>query len=172
MQGVTLVEAALVVSIISLIILSALLALNTVTEQRRMTLTATDVVSIRSAISKWAAGGLLKYTSVTVTTGGGGTENQENARTFQKFEQIAGFLPDPLQNLADNDQDLTLSGANPWSGDYRIRPLTNSEPRQWTLEIHDVPEILAEALANQLRNSGSENASVTGNTTVVVTYNE
>ncbi len=146
-RGITLVEAALVVSIVSLIILAALLALNTVTEQRRVTQATNDIANIRSAVSKWAAGGLLWYDTVV------GTLTTTSTQSLKSFEQIAYFLPDPLRQKATNNP--TLPDANPWQGHYVYLPATSTNPRKWNLTITDVPETLTDALEKQLVANGA-----------------
>ena len=163
-RGITLVEAALVVSIVSLIILAALLALNTVTEQRRVTQATNDVANIRSAVSKWAAGGLLYYqpnVTGTLTTG--------NDQTLENFDQIAYFLPDPLRAKAQSNS--TLANANPWQGDYVYQSANTTSPRRWKLSISDVPDTLQDALKKQLEANGAEAVDISTNP-VTVTYDE
>ena len=165
-RGITLVEAALVVSIVSLIILAALLALNTVTEQRRVTQATNDVATIRSAVAKWAAGGLLYYqpsVSGTVTTG--------SDQTLDKFKQIAYFLPEPIRGKAESNS--VLANANPWQGDYVYITATTASPRRWKLSISDVSQELHAALKKQLEANGAESVDTpAGTTMVVVTYDE
>lgn len=164
-RGITLVEAALVVSIVSLIILAALLALNTVTEQRRVTQATNDVANIRSAVSKWAAGGLLYYGNVVVTT-----VTSASTQTLENFDQIAYFLPDPLRTKATATP--TLVAANPWQGNYVYAAATLALPRQWKLTITKVPVTLTDALDKQLTANGANGVTTTTGGDVIITYEE
>ena len=164
-RGITLVEAALVVSIVSLIILAALLALNTVTEQRRVTQATNDVANIRSAVSKWAAGGLLYYGNVVLT----GTATTPSSQNLANFDQIAYFLPDPLRAKAGSNP--TLEAANPWQGNYIYVPANSTLPRRWKLTITEVPETLTDALDKQLTANGATDVT-TSTTNVEITYDE
>lgn len=163
-RGITLVEAALVVSIVSLIILAALLALNTVTEQRRVTQATNDVANIRSAVSKWAAGGLLFYAPT-----GPSTAPVANVQTLKNFKQVAYFLPDPLRNKAASNP--TLKDANPWQGNYIYGEATSGSPRRWRLTITDVPTTLTDALDKQLTANGATDVTIS-TSEVQITYDE
>ena len=163
-RGITLVEAALVVSIVSLIILAALLALNTVTEQRRVTQATNDVANIRSAVSKWAAGGLLFY-APSVTS----TSTTANEQTLKNFDQIAYFLPDPLRNKAAANP--TLQDANPWQGNYIYSEANTASPRRWKITITDVPTTLTDALDKQLTANGATDVTISASN-VTITYDE
>ena len=164
-RGVTLIESALVISIIALLVLASLLALNALMEQRRLTQTVSDIVAIRSAVTKWCAGGPILVVDYST-----GQPVPDESRTLRNFAQLAGFLPDPLETLAQKNMTLTLLHATPWDGAYHIlTPEFDREqardgtlilhrdvrPRIWTLTVTDIPGDLLEPLANQLRNTGA-----------------
>ncbi len=167
-RGVTLIESALVVSIIALIVLASLIALNALMEQRRLTQTVSDIVSIRSAVTKWCAGG-----PVLVVDYSSGRPVLDIDRTLTSFSQLAGFLPDPLEILAQKNTTLRLAHANPWGGNYIIFPplfatdntplgpvlSAQVQPRVWSLTVTNIPGDLLEPLANQLRNTGASTVS-------------
>ncbi len=163
-RGVTLIESALVISIIALIILATLLALNTFMSQKRITQAVTDVTVIRSAVSKWTGGGFVTYTSGQNCTGQGEnrvcTPNVDTVRSLRRFDQIGGFLTEPLRTLAREEGDSNtgvLTEANPWGGSYTIAgDVTDS--RKWTLTITNVPETFGPAFANQLKAVGALDA--------------
>lgn len=153
LRGVTLIESAMVIGIISLVILGALLALETVTEQRRMTQTAQDIALIRSAVSKYTAGGLVTYPA-TVT-----------GRNMADWDDISGFLPGSLGLLADGNATLTMATGNPWSEDYIIVvPTAATASAKWTLHIHGIPDGLAPILIKQLTLNGARFANMSGDT--------
>lgn len=165
-RGVTLVESAMVIGVISLVILGALLALESVTQQRRMTQAVTDAAMIRSAISRWAAGGLLSYPPV-VTGSGTGAMTATAASDLTRWDQIGGFLPGALGLAAERDTDTLLENVNPWSSNYRFT-ITTGGSAIWTLNIEGVPDGLADLLGKQLLLNGGDAAGTdaTNNTTV------
>ena len=163
-RGVTLIEAALVISIIALIILATLLALNTFMSQKRITQAITDVTVIRSAVSKWTGGGFVTYISGEECTGMDEdrvcTPTVDMVRSLRRFDQIGGFLTEPMRTLAREEGDSDtgiLTEANPWGGSYMITgDLIDS--RKWTLTISDVPETFSLAFVNQLKAVGALDA--------------
>lgn len=161
-RGVTLVESALVIGIISLIILAALLALEAVTEQRRMTQVVTEVAVVRSALSKWAAGGPLIYPDVA-----SGSERAPSSRNLRRFNQLSGFLPGHLGIAAAGANAFNLEGINPWSEDYDLSLTPFNDPgSKWTITVHGVPRDLAPILVKQLELNGARIATFTGQTGV------
>lgn len=160
-RGVTLVESAMVISIISLVIMGSLLALEAVTEQRRMTQAVQDIAMIRSAVSKFAAGGLVVYPPT-----GPADALVANTRNLGGWDDLAGFLPGSLGIQAASDTDLTIATGNPWSEDYEITlPPTTSAgtgSARWTLTLNGIPSNLAPVLIKQLALNG---ASGTGSAT-------
>lgn len=186
-KGLTLIELALVVGIFALIILASLIALNALMEQRRVTQAVTDIASIRSAVTKWSAGGpvtIIKYVS--------GEPTVDTERTLRRWSQLAGFLPEPLERLAEKQQTLRIEAASPWGSFYQINilpvlavagrclPGTGlgigtppcqinpnqgkrvivGNPRIWAMTVDVPPKDLAEPLGNALRNSGALAVSI------------
>lgn len=154
-RGVTLIESAMVISVISLIILAALLALEAVTEQRRLTQVVTDVANIRSAISKWAGGGMVVYPGED--DGAGGLTARIIGADFEEWDQIAGLLPGHLGVIADGTETAILVRANPWSFDYSF-VTQEAGGNVWCLGIQGVPSDLALVLIKQLLLNGAQNA--------------
>lgn len=128
-RGVTLVEATLVIGILSLIILAALMMQETVVNQRRMTQAIADVGAIRSAVS----------------LSGLSTPN---------WNQIAALLPGRLELIASESANRTLPKANPWGESYVLG--FESGSTNWTLNIAGVPDGLTGVLAKQLDLNGGD----------------
>ena len=148
----------MVIGIISLIILTALLALEAVTEQRRLTQAVTDVANIRSAMSKYATRGMLVYPPVDDGTG----NFQPTARDLRWWSQISGLLPGQLGIIAETTNRKTLERANPWSLDYTFG-LQVEGGSIWCLGIQGVPKDLALVLVKQLLLNGAQSAWISRN---------
>lgn len=156
-RGVTLIESALVISIIALIILAALLALQTWMAQERITQAVTDVTVIRSAVTRWTGGGFVTYPNPSAPViNGEPNPVKDPERSLTRWNQIGGLLPEPLRTLArQNGITTTLSRANPWDGEYRLATAGTSKPREWSLTVTKVPETYGEAFVNQLKAVGA-----------------
>ena len=164
-RGVTLIEAALVVGILALIIIAAMIALNAATSQRRATQAVTDIASIRSAVSRFAAGGPL-----TGFGSGSGTGYMKTAKDLTDWKQIAGFLPAPLESKATATSGKTLADANPWDGDY-IFETKSAAPRQLDISVTSVPANLLTAIVKQVTTTGATDRS-SATTNLKIYYNE
>ncbi len=139
-RGVTLVEIGAVISVISLLVISGMYFYNRISESNQTSTAARDVAAIVSSVIAWSGDGSVYKTS---------TERLD-------FEEINDYLPRTLREHARSANDLQLTNANPWGGDYTLRlPSSPSQNRyEWSLTIEDVPDALQEALQNQFRNAG------------------
>lgn len=163
-RGVTLVEMAMVIGIISLVILGSLLALESVTEQRRMTQAVQDIAMIRSAVSKFAAGGLVVYPG-----SGTGDTAISDTRNLADWGDLAGFLPGSLGIQTSGSTSATVSTGNPWSEDYVLSvPAAvgsgTAGSAKWTLTLNGVPTDLAPILVKQLDLNGALESTYDGGT--------
>lgn len=131
-SGFTLVEVFLSIGIFSLIVLGVLAIYTSVVQQKNTMLAATDVATIRGAVSRWAADG-----------------NAYKADGPFQWSFISDNLPRRLGNAAASETSATLSKANPWAGDYIFRA-TSREPSKWTLQVQNVPENLRDVLRKNL----------------------
>ena len=173
-KGVTLTEASLVIALGALILMGSFLAFNTVVKQKRSTQLMIDVVAIRTAVIKWSDGGILVYDKIS---------DEHDPRSLTSWVKIAPYLPSPLRELAESSNNtinsqnrVSLSGANPWDGDYVLRFHAPREPRKWTLEIRGVGHELSTSLFRQLATTGVVGANRSqaspGNYTIELTYEE
>lgn len=164
MRGLTLIESAVVIGILSIVVLGVLLTFETVTEQRRVTEVVQDVSSMRAAVSRFATEGLVVYD--------GGFDADDPAdrnsytvsmRSLQRWDQLAGFLPGTLGTLAGATGGPAMIRSNPWGGTYSLIMPNSSGPNvasaKWAIRVDGVPDDLAPAISKQLLLSGATAAA-------------
>ncbi len=142
--GLTLIEIGIVIAVFALILIGILTALGVANQSREMSGLSGDLSNIRSAITKWSAGGPVNITKNV------GTATAPVFKNFglSKFSQIAVLLPTPLRGAADK-ASATLTGANPWGGNY-VLTTSKTTPWKYTIQITDVDTDLIPIVTNQL----------------------
>ncbi len=161
-KGITLIEVGLVLAIVVTVIVASVVTLSVILEQRRVSQAIVDIVSIQTAVTKWADGGLIYYgASLTVEGATPGTLETltPDPRNLNMWSQISALLPPPMRTLADNESTLILAKASPWGESYEIKPPVPPPPpaqappaTSWTLVVHKVPFAESQILASQLIN--------------------
>ena len=171
----------MVAGAIALLAVLALVAFNSLMDQKRLTQTAADIVSIRSAVNQWRAGGVITVVK---------SDAIDRDRTLGKWNQLSGFLPNHLDRLAQRNGTNLLEAANPWGGNYSIftpngrrMPVLPTGHRlrligggvnTWFLNITGIPEDLVTPLSNQIRNSTDAGVAAAGgsSTDIRLTFDE
>lgn len=149
-KGVTLIELAFVIGIIAVIVVGALAIFNAVRASQDRSTALQNVGTIRSAIATWAGDKPLGF----------GTQTG-----LQFASQLRPWLPGRLGTSATTS-GLILTAANPWEGNYEIRPAETQQsggntgggtghPYRFLLVITGVPEAQAQALCRQLEDGAT-----------------
>ena len=148
-KGVTLIELAFVIGIIAVIVVGALAIFNAVRASQDRSTALQNVGTIRSAIATWAGDKPLGF---GLETG------------LQTASQLSPWLPGRLGTSATTN-NLILQAANPWEGNYEVRPAEQQaggqtgggteHPYRFLLVITGVPEAQAQALCRQLEDGAT-----------------
>ena len=142
-SGLTLIELALVITVHGLILLAVLIAYQLVVDQRKLTELATEIAVVRHAVTNWASGHRVYYPRIGADTD---TDPlRDDPKTLSSWSQIAGFLDMPMAGVAKSETTMTLTGANPWDGNYVLAVYT-ATPRTWSIEVFSIPKIYKSAL--------------------------
>ena len=91
----------------------------------------------------------------------------DDTADLTRWSQLEGFLSGELRDVAKNEESDTLSGANPWGGDY-VLIVNEARPRYYTLRITGIDASTVAMLEGKLA-EGSEAITSTGEV-IQVTY--
>lgn len=166
-KGLTLIELGFVIIILATIVAVALTFYNSVSRNKEVTDTVTDVANIRQAVSSYAAGLPLIGTIGTELDG-----TTPVTRQGPTWDQLWPLLPGRLSSRARNSTSTELSSANAWDSTYRLVVVAN-QPFYWDLVINNIPDGLCQRVREKLAASARgvpECAGDTGDETMTVSF--
>ena len=145
-KGLTLIELGFVIIILAVIIAVALTLYNTLSGNKQVADTVTDVANIRNAVSRWA-GGLPLQRTLGFSDSSGSTPVEE---TLDGWDDLAPMLPGQLGLKARSVTGLTLPNANAWTSTYALVVEDAGGYYNWNLTIDEIPQGLATELRSKL----------------------
>ena len=151
-KGLTLIELGFVIIILATIVAVALTFYNSLSRNKEVTDTVTDVANIRQAVSSFAGG--LPLTGV-IGQDSNGADVERDSPTWQNLSPI---LPRRLGVRARNVNNVDLRDANAWGSTYRLI-VVPSEPFSWSLSIDQIRDGLCERVRDKLV-AGAESVPV------------
>lgn len=168
--GLTLIEIGIVIAVFALILIGILTALGVANQSRELTGLNGDLSNIRSAITKWSAGGpvwIQSFKQSGVPTTGGGVTTITVMPELSNFSEIAVLLPTPLRGAAQVSMS-TLTGVNPWGGDYVLMTGGSGSPWTYSIQVTKIEQGLIPVLQNQL--SRGDGTVKQGANSLTITY--
>ena len=162
--GLTLIELGFVIVVLAVIVAVALGFYNTLSENKKISDTTTDVASIRLAMSQYA-GGLPLVGLIGRRATDDGSLGTEVPRTEADltWRVLAPYLPGRLRSLAAADEDKTLETANAWQSTYEIVVVGASDPWFWDLVITGIPPDVIDRVRDKLASGARGVPVVDGN---------
>ena len=156
-KGLTLIELGFVIIILATIVAVALTFYNSLSRNKEVTDTVTDVANIRQAVSSYAGG--LPLIGVI-----GQDANGENvSRDAPAWQDLSPLLPGRLSVRARNIDSTELANANAWGSTYRLIVLP-ADPFTWALTINEIKDGLCQRVSDKLVAGASSVPTCTGDT--------
>ena len=144
--GVTLIELAFVIAIIAILVVAALAVYRAVSQTLSINSAIRDVATIRQAMKNFAGDDQICC-------------GDDTANLTQWF-QIRGFLSGAIRDEAiRNGSSATLSGVNPWQGDYSFT-VDEDLPYQFQLQITEVDAEMLDTLSRKLADGAEDEVDV------------
>lgn len=157
-KGLTLIELGFVIIILATIVAVALTFYNSISRNKEVTDTVTDVANIRQAVSSYAGG--LPLIGVIGTDKDGADVSRDSGPLWQ---DLSPLLPGRLSVRARNINNADLTNANAWGSTYKLI-VNASDPFTWALTIDQIQDGLCERVSDKLVAGASSVPTCTGQT--------
>ena len=163
-RGLTLIELGFVIIILAVIVAVALTFYNTVSTNKKVSDTVSDVASIRSAMAQYA-GGLPLIVDLGYTATDDGSLGTLQSRTADNlnWKALNPFLSGRLYTQSLTLETKTMANANAWQSTYEIVVLGGETPYYWNLTIDPIPVNVIQRVREKLATSARGVPVIDGN---------